>query len=241
LRLLVAWALGFVALAPSPSLALPSLPQIAATHAHCLVRVHREDGVSATGFFVGSQGVVLTVLGGSAQSSAATRLVVELSNGERRRARIVAEDPGSAAMLVHLQKKPEDEAFCALPIVLDVKGRRPLEKERWLVGLPLSPEGQIQPSLGGVRQGEKRGRLQLDLPAGPGTPVLNEAGEVVLVAEKWVGNHRCRALRTTALLALFNQAKSQLADDPAPKSSGKIQSRNAVQSSPSVPDTGSAP
>lgn len=179
----------------------PSLQAVAARYGDALLVVYTMDGARAgTGFFVASRGVgVATVQGGAPGDE----VVVELAGGERRRGVVRAVDGGSSLVLVEVVRLPKDAGFAALGLAKSA--RRPDEKA-WLVGLDVDAQGNAAPMLGGVRRVDASGTWHIDVPCGPGAPVLDGKGRVVAVATSRAGRTASKGVsadRVRALLAAW--------------------------------------
>lgn len=172
LWLLVAPALP-VAAPPGASSAPPSLEVALARHGPALVAVHTKEGAARAGFFVASSGVAVAVLGGDDD------VVVELANGERRRARVLVRDADGLA-LVEVVPLAGDAIFPSLGVSSssDVPSGRD-----WLLGLDVV-DGRATPAVGGLRRVDGAGRWRLDLPVGAGAPVLRGQKVVGVVVER---------------------------------------------------------
>lgn len=177
--------------------ALPSLPAFAARYADAVVVFYTSEGARAgTGFFVATRGVAVASVEGAAPGA---ELVVELSTGERRRARVLAVDPEGPLVVVELVRLPKDEAFAALGLLR--RGER-ARGGAWLIGMGVDDAGRAAPVLGGLRQVDATGRWHLDLPAEAGTPILDEGGRVVAVVVKRVGRTASRGVAVERVRAL---------------------------------------
>lgn len=190
-----AWGPALLALAlfaPAAAGPPPSLATYASRYGDAVLRL--EAGAERPGgFLVATVGYAVTALRGAALGDEVT---VELA-GERRGAVVVrTERPGSLAILAIQAREPE-ELFPSLPLAEEA---RP-EPAAWLVGL-CAGETAPAPVVGGTRGLDEEGRWRLDLPCGPGAPVLDEGGRVVAItvetrgarASVGAGVERVRAL-----------------------------------------------
>jgi len=179
----------FLALAAT---APPSVEAAAARFGPALVTVRWAEAGESAGFFVASSGTAVAVV-----PAGVSEVVIELAGGARRAGRVVVRGAEGLA-LVELARKPDEAP--RLPALAVAEQDRVLAPEVWLVGLGLA-EGQAAPSLGGLRRVDPRGRWRLDLPLGPGAPVLYE-GRVVAVVVERDGRTASVALPASRLRAL---------------------------------------
>jgi len=173
---------------------MPSLEGAAAGSGAALLSVHGRSTSSGAfvrpGFFVSSGGIAVTVL------SSTDDVVVELASGERRRARVLLRDDDGLALL-DVTPLGTDGAFPALG--LQAKAFQP-QANAWLVGFDIQKNGPA-PVLGGLRSIDARGRWRLDLPAGPGAPILSGSRVVGVVLER-AGSAGSWAVPSTRIQAL---------------------------------------
>lgn len=214
---------------------MPSVDAAFVRHGPAIVGVRagpEDAAVSTTGFFLTSAGLLATVM------LPAERATVTLADGSVRGARVVAR-AGSRAdaptrdgalTLLEIERAQQDEVFPALavrkPSARDgAKGsgggparhgpstHGPAKTPAWWLALTFT-DGRALPALGGVRRAEGQGRVRLDLPAGPGAPVLID-DEVVAVVVQRVDQTSSVAVDVSALLELAQQlAPARTAQEP---------------------------
>lgn len=179
---------------------LPSLPAMARENAPMLVRVLPLDARSLprVGFVVGTHGVVVAPRQGARVGDG---VVVERSNGERRRARVVAVDVAADLAAVATLPSGDDELWATMLLASTPEVPRPHD---WLIGVFLKPDGEPVASLGGVREAGKK-RWLLDLPCPAGAPVLDGEGRVLAVVTETLGTHRVRAVPASVVKELLRE------------------------------------
>ncbi len=166
----------------------PSLEDAARRHGAAIVGVWRGESVRP-GFFVSSAGVAVTVLHGEGD------LVVELADGERRKARVLVRDDDGLA-LVEVEKLEKDSVFSSLAVA-----SAPVPKvDAWLMAMAFV-DGRPSPSLGGMRRVDENGRWRLDLPVDAGAPVI-VGGRVIGVVVQRAGRTSSVAVPSARITAL---------------------------------------
>ncbi len=153
----------------------PSVEAAAARFGPALVTVRWGDEGQSGGFFVSSAGTAVSVV-----PAGITDVVVELAGGARRGGRVLARDADGLTLVALTLSSDEAPKLPALAVA---ERDRVLAPAVWLVGLGLT-DGQAAPSLGGLRRVDARGRWRLDLPLGPGAPVLHDGLVVAVVVER---------------------------------------------------------
>jgi hypothetical protein len=183
-----------------PAPRLPPSPEGAlALHGPAVLAVHAPRGATggsgppSAGFLVSSSGIAVAVVASEED------VVVELSSGERRRARVVARDEDGLALLeiVRLEKDGLFPSLGVAPTAV-VPGARD-----WLLGIDVV-DGRFLPTVGGLRRIDERGRWRLDLPAGAGAPVLR-GGSVVGVVVQRAGVTASVAVSAARITALVKK------------------------------------
>lgn len=153
----------------------PSVEDAAHRYGPAMVTVRYGEEQQSVGFLVSSSGTLATAL-----PAGVSEVVVELSSGARRPGRVLAQDEGGVA-LVALQRTVEDTAL--LPALAVADEDRVIAPQVWLLGVGVV-EGRVEPSLGGLRRADERGRWHLDLPLTRGAPVLLDGRVVAVVLAK---------------------------------------------------------
>lgn len=153
----------------------PSVEAAAARFGPALVTVRWADDGASTGFFVSSNGTAATVV-----PAGVHEVVIELAGGARRGARVLLRDADGLALVGLARTAAEAPRLPALAVAEHDVVVAPAV---WLVGLDLA-EGVAAPSLGGLRRVDARGRWRLDLPLGPGAPVVHDGRVVAVVTAR---------------------------------------------------------
>lgn len=175
----------------------PSLELAAARHGPALVSLR--SGQAGSGFFVTSSGVFVCVL-----AEPTDELVVELTSGERRRARVLARDADGLA-LAEVARRDEDGLFSALGVAPASSSPAPPRADAWLLGLSVV-DGRASPTIGGLRRVDAAGRWRLDLPLDAGSPIL-VADRVVAVVIARAGATASVAVPAARIRALVESAR----------------------------------
>jgi hypothetical protein len=198
----VVTAHAFLALCALASARIPSVDDAFMRHGPAIVGVRAGPAgaeVDSTGFLLTSSGLVATVM------LPAERAQVTFADGAVRQARVVARDSTTASglardgalTLLAIERAAPDDMFAALAVR---SKDAPKKLPAWWLGITFA-EGRAVPALGGLRRMEAGGRLRLDVPAGPGAPVLVN-DEVVAVVIQRVDQTSSIAIDVSALLAL---------------------------------------
>jgi hypothetical protein len=199
--MLRALALVLVVAAPlraaPPTRGLPSVQAMATRYGDALIVVYTRDGARAgTGFLVATRGIGITALAGARTGD---DVVVELASGERRKGTVVGVDASSPLVVVEIVKLDKDAAFAALGIS---QAGKKLDASGWLLGLDVGQDGASQASLGGLRRVDADGAWHVDLPCGPGAPILDRSGRVVAVATARAGQTAAKGVSVDRVRAL---------------------------------------
>lgn len=169
----------------------PSIEDAARRHGPAVVGVWHGERVRP-GFFVSSAGVAVTVVHGEGE----LELVVELADGERRKARVLVRDDDGLA-LVEVEKLDKDVVFPSLAVTTTTVTPK---VDAWLMALGFEG-GRPSPTLGGMRRVDASGRWRLDLPVDAGAPVL-AGGKVVGVVVQRAGTTSSVAVPAARINAL---------------------------------------
>lgn len=153
----------------------PSVEDAAQRFGPAMLTVRHGQDEASVGFFVSSSGTLATAL-----PAGVTEVVVELSSGARRPGRVLARDESGVA-LVALQRTAADTAL--LPALAVSDEDRVIAPQVWLLSVGVV-EGRVEPSLGGLRRVDERGRWRLDLPVERGAPVLLDGRVVAVVVAR---------------------------------------------------------
>jgi hypothetical protein len=168
----------------------PSLEDAARRHGPAIVGVWSGESVRP-GFFVSSAGIAVTVVHGEGE------LVIELADGERRKARVLVRDDDGLA-LVEVEKLEKDSMFSSLAVA-----SAPVavpKADAWLMAMAFV-DGRPSPSLGGMRRVDENGRWRLDLPVDAGAPVI-VGGRVIGVVVQRAGTTSSVAVPSARITAL---------------------------------------
>lgn len=185
----------------------PSVEAAAARFGPALVTVRWAVDQSSTGFLVSSTGTLATTL-----PEGIEEVVVELAGGDRRPGRLLTRDAeGVALVSLTLGDAPTAlPSTMLLPALAVASEDRVLAPQVWLLGVAVV-EGRVEPSLGGLRRVDDRGRWRLDLPLDRGAPVLFEDRVVAIVLAR-DGRTASIAVPSSHLRALA----ARVARPPAP-------------------------
>jgi hypothetical protein len=209
--MLCALALTLVVASAAPPAAragggLPSVQAAASRYGDALLVVYTSNGARAgTGFLVATRGVGITSIAGAQTGD---DVVVELSSGERRKAKVIATDTASPLVAVEIVRLDKDAAFAALGIL---KAGQKVDAAAWLLGLDVGQDGVSQATLGGLRKVDADGAWHIDLPCSPGAPILDQRGRVVAVATARAGQTAARGVsvdRVRALVGMLATAQT---------------------------------
>jgi hypothetical protein len=181
-------------------------------HEGALVRVLDGDGrFLATGFFIATVGYAAAAL---PAAKVGDGLVVELGSGGRRQALVLRREDAGPLALLAVVAADDDEVFPSLRLA----PRRPPAAPAWLLALCHDEQGALRPAAGGLRAVEA-GQWRLDLPCGPGSPVLEADGVVIALVVRAVGRTGSVGAPVERLLALSRDLPQQppaALPEPAP-------------------------
>jgi hypothetical protein len=106
----------------------------------------------------------------------------------------------------------EEEVFQTLPLGPEVAA----PPQGWLVALCHDQEGRLVPAAGGLRRQSPEGSWELDLPCGPGAPVLS-GDEVLGIVVRTRGNTASVGLPLAALRRLSQGLAAKMPTELLPQ------------------------